>query len=138
MTRSRPGWLIALCAAILSGSAWLPWLITSAEGGGHASAIGGSAGAIVLPARFGVGQLIVLLAAVLLVAGAMVARELFTRLAAVVAVLDAVLIAALGLWYYRLNVVEPITVGYGFYLGAAAVVGALGCSVWALVTAVRR
>ncbi|TXI59226.1 hypothetical protein [Mycolicibacter arupensis] len=138
MTRSRPGWLIALCAAILSGSAWLPWLITSAEGGGHASAIGGSAGAIVLPARFGVGQLIVLLASVLLVAGAMVARELFTRLAAVVAVLDAVLIAALGLWYYRLNVVAPITVGYGFYLGAAAVVGALGCSVWALVTAVRR
>jgi len=68
----------------------------------------------------------------------MVARELFTRLAAVVAVLDAVLIAALGLWYYRLNVVAPITVGYGFYLGAAAVVGALGCSVWALVTAVRR
>lgn len=138
MTRSRPGWLIALCAAILSGSAWLPWLITSAEGGGHASAIGGSAGAIVLPPRFGVGQLIVLLASVLLVAGAMVARELFTRLAAVVAVLDAVLIAALGLWYYRLNVVAPITAGYGLYLGAAAVVGALGCSVWALVSAVRR
>lgn len=138
MTRSRPGWLIALCAALLSGSAWLPWLSTSANGGGHASAIGGSAGSIALPPRFGVGQLIVLLAAVLLVAGAMVARELFTRLAAVVALLDSVLIAGLGAWYYRLNVVAPITAGYGLYIGAVAVAGALGCSVWALVTAVRR
>ncbi|WP_067967373.1 hypothetical protein [Mycolicibacter icosiumassiliensis] len=138
MTRSRPGWLIALCAAILSVSAWLPWLTTSASGGGHASAIGGSAGAIALPPRFGVGQLIVLLAAVLLVAGAMVARELFTRLAAVVAVLDSVLLSALGFSYYRLNVVAPISPGYGLYIGAVAVAGALGCSVWALVTAVRR
>ncbi|WP_024441825.1 hypothetical protein [Mycobacterium sp. UM_WGJ] len=138
MTRYRPGWLIALCAALLSGSAWLPWLTTSAEGGGHASAIGGSAGAIALPPRFGVGQLIVLLASVLLVAGAMVARALFTRLAAVVAVLDSALITALGIWYYRLNVAAPINAGYGLYIGAVAVVGALCCSVWALITAVRR
>jgi len=138
MTRSRPGWLIALCAVLLSISAWLPWLMTSANGGGHASAIGGSAGAIVLPARFGVGQLIVLLAAGLLVAGAMVGRELFTRLAAVAALVISVLIGALGVWYYRLNVVAPITAGYGFYLGAVAAAGALGCSVWAMVTAVRR
>ena len=138
MTRWRPGWLIALCAALLSGSAWLPWLTTSANGGGHASAIGGSAGAIALPPRFGVGQLIVLLAAVLLVAGAMVARELFTRLAAAVAVLDSVLIAALGFWYYRLNVAAPIAAGYGLYIGAVAVAGALGCSIWALAAAMRR
>ncbi|WP_046315990.1 hypothetical protein [Mycobacterium sp. UM_Kg1] len=138
MTRWRPGWLIALCAAILSGSAWLPWLHTTAHGGGHASAIGGSAGAIELPPRFGVGQLIVLLASVLLVAGAMVARELFTRLAAVAALLDTVAIAALGVWYYRVNVVAPIAAGYGLYIGAVAVVGALVCSLWALVTAVWR
>lgn len=138
MTRSRPGWLIALCAAILSASAWLPWLSTTANGGGRASAIGGSAGVIVLPPRFGVGQLIVLLASVLLVAGAMIGRELFTRLAAVVALAVSVLIGALGAWYYRINVVAPITAGYGLYIGAVAVAGALGCSVWALVTAVRR
>lgn len=138
MTRWRPGWLIALCAALLSGSAWLPWLTTSANGGGHASAIGGSAGAIALPPRFGVGQLIVLLAAVLLVAGAMVARELFIRLAAAVSVLDSVLIAALGFWYYRLNVAAPIAAGYGLYIGAVAVAGALGCSIWALAAAMRR
>lgn len=138
MTRPRPGWLIALCAVVLSGSAWLPWLTTSANGGGHASAIGGSVGAITLPPRFGVGQLIVLLASVLVVAGAMIGRELFSRLAAVVALLASLLIGGLGVWYYQLNVVPPITAAYGLYLGAAAAVGALGCSVWALVSAVRR
>lgn len=138
MNGSRPGWLIALCAAILSGSGWLPWLSTSANGGGHASAIGGSFGAIVLPPRFGVGQLIMLLAAVLLVAGAMIGRQLFSRLASVVALAVSVIVAALGVWYYRLNVVAPIIPAYGLYIGAAAVAGALGCSVWALVNAVRR
>ncbi|MCV7385916.1 hypothetical protein [Mycolicibacter longobardus] len=138
MTRSRPGWLIALCAATLSASAWLPWLSTSANGGGHASAIGGSFGAIALPPRFGIGQLIVLLAAVLLVAGAMIGRELFSRLASVAALVISLLIGALGFWYYQLNVVAPIAAAYGMYVGAVAVAGALGCSIWALVSAVRR
>jgi hypothetical protein len=138
MTRSRPGWLIALFAVILSVSAWLPWLATSANGGGRASAIGGSAGSIALPPRFGVGQLIVLLAAALLVTGAMIGRGLFSRLASVAALVISSGIAGLGVWYFRLNVVAPITAGYGLYIGAASVVGALGCSLWALITAARR
>lgn len=138
MTHSRPGWLIALFAVILSVSAWLPWLTTSANGGGHASAIGGSVGSIVLPPRFGVGQLIVLLAAVLLVAGAMIGRGLFSRLASVAALVISLGIAGLGVWYYRLNVVGPITAGYGLGIGAVSVAGALGCSLWALVSTLRR
>ena len=62
MVRPRPGWLVALCAAILAVSAWLPWLTTTADGGGRANAIGGTVGNLVLPPRFGAGQLIVLLA----------------------------------------------------------------------------
>ncbi len=138
MTHSRPGWLIALFAVILSVSAWLPWLTTSANGGGHASAIGGSVGSIVLPPRFGVGQLIVLLAAVLLVAGAMIGRGLFSRLASVAALVISLGIAGLVVWYYRLNVVAPITVGYGLGIGTVSVAGALGCSLWALVSTLRR
>ncbi|MEB3034677.1 hypothetical protein [[Mycobacterium] nativiensis] len=138
MTRVHPGWLVALFAVILSISAWLPWLTTSANGGGHASAIGGSVGSIALPPRFGVGQLIVLLSAVLLVAGAMIGRGLFIRLAAVAALVISLGIAALGVWYYQLNVVAPISAGYGLYIGAVGVAGALGCSVWALVSAARR
>lgn len=134
----RPGWCIALCAAILSVSAWLPWLTTSAHGGGRASVIGGSVGAISLPPRFGVGQLIVLLAAALLVAGAMIGRGLFSRMASVAALVISLGISGLCFWYYGLNVVAPISAGYGLYLGAVSVVGALGCSVWALVSAVRR
>ncbi|MDD7811387.1 hypothetical protein PP713_02250 [Mycobacterium sp. CSUR Q5927] len=138
MTRSRPGWLIALFAVILSVSAWLPWLVTSANGGGRASAIGGSAGSIALPPRFGVGQLIVLLAAVLLVAGAMIGRGLFSTVASVAALVISLGIAGLGVGYYRLNVVAPITAGYGLYIGAVSVAGALVCSLWALVSAARR
>ena len=47
--RLRPGWLVVLFAAVLSVSAWLPWLTTSAEGGGRASAIGGAVGSIDAP-----------------------------------------------------------------------------------------
>jgi hypothetical protein len=138
MTRLHPGWLVALFAVILSVSVWLPWLTTSANGGGRASAIGGSIGAIALPPRFGVGQLIALLAAALLVAGAMIGRGLFNRLASVAALVISSGIAGLGVWYYQLNVVAPITAGYGLYIGAVSVAGALVCSVWALVSAARQ
>ena len=70
MVRLRPGWLVALCALIVAVSAWLPWLTSTADGGGRANAIGGIAGAMpVPPPGFGLGQLIVLLASSLIVAG---------------------------------------------------------------------
>ena len=133
MTRLRPGWLLAFCAAAISACAWLPWLTTSADGGGRSSAIGGSLGSIVLPARFGGGQLIVLLSSVLIVLGAMVAREISPRLAATAAVMVSLLLAALTWWYYRANVAAPVAAGYGFYLGAVLVFSAVLCSVWAVV-----
>lgn len=131
MIDPRPGWLVALCAVILSVSAWLPWLRTSANGGGHASAIGGSVGSIVLPGQFGIGQVIVLLASALLVAGAMIGRGLAARGATLAAIGISGLIIALGVWYYRLNVVAPISAAYGMWIGAISVVVALACSVWA-------
>ena len=68
MSRARPGWLVAVCALVVAVSAWLPWLRSSAGGGGRANGIGGVAGAMpVPPPNFGVGQLIVLLAATLVV-----------------------------------------------------------------------
>lgn len=132
MTRLHPGWLVALCAAILSVSVWLPWLTTGVEGGGHASAIGGAVGSLHLPPRFGVGQVIVLLASSLLVAGAMVARGLSVRVAAVATLVISLLIAGLTAWYYHLNVAPPIGAGYGLYLGAASAAGAVVCSGWTL------
>ena len=68
MIRAYPGWLVALCALVVAVSAWLPWLRSSAAGGGRANGIGGVAGTMpVPPPGFGVGQLIVLLAAALVV-----------------------------------------------------------------------
>ncbi len=131
----RPGWLVVLCGATLAVSAWLPWLTTSAAGGGRASAIGGTVGSISLPPRFGSGQLIVLLSSALIVTGAMAARNLSPRLAATAALVIAALIGVLTWSYYHLNVSPPVAAGYGFYIGAAAAVGALVCSVWALVAA---
>ncbi len=135
MTRLRPGWFVALCAALLGGSAWLPWLTTSAHGGGRASAIGGAVGSIVLPSRFGAGQLIVLLSAVLIVTGAMAARDLSPRLASAAALVISLLVAFLTWFYYHLNVSPPVAAGYGLYVGAACALAALACSVWALAAA---
>ena len=138
MRHLRPGWLLVFCAAAISACAWLPWLTTSADGGGRASAIGGSLGSIVLPARFGGGQLIVLLSSVLIVLGAMVARGISPRLAATAAVVVSLLLAALTWWYYRANVAPPVTAGYGLYLGAVCVLGAVLCSMWALTVTLAR
>lgn len=134
----RPGWLLALFAVGLSVSAWLPWLITSADGGGRANAIGGTLGSVSLPSRFGAGQVIVLLASVLLVLGAMVARGLFQRVAAAAAAVVAILVTVLTWWYFDTYVVAPVSAGYGFYIGAVCAAAALACSIWALVSSTRR
>jgi hypothetical protein len=131
----RPGWLIAVCAAALAVSAWLPWLTTGAQGGGRANAIGGASGSISLPARFGAGQLIVLLAAALVVAGAMSARGLSVRAASLAALALSLLIVGVTVWYYHLNVRTPVTAGYGLYVGGGVAVAAVVCSAWALVSA---
>ena len=138
MAHLRVGWVVVLCAVVLAVSAWLPWLTTPVLGGGRASAIGGTVGSIVMPPRFGAGQLIVLLASVLIVAGAMVARNLSPRLAAAAALVISVLLGVLTYWYYHLNVSPPVSAGYGFYIGAGAASAALLSSMWALVSALVR
>ncbi|CAN5267396.1 hypothetical protein BH09ACT8_BH09ACT8_36350 [soil metagenome] len=136
MARLRPGWFVTLCAAIVAVSVWLPWLTTSALGGGRASAIGGTVGSLQLSRGFGAGQLIVLLASTLLVAGAMTARGLSVRAASVGALVISLLIAALTGWYFYLYVSPPVTASYGFYIGAAGAGGAIAFSVWALIDTV--
>ncbi|MCI4674661.1 hypothetical protein [Candidatus Mycolicibacterium alkanivorans] len=136
MARLRPGWFVVLFAALLAGSAWLPWLTTSAQGGGRASAIGGTIGSLELPPRFGAGQLIVLFSSTLIVTGAMAARNLSPRLAATAALVISVLIGVLTWWYYHHNVSPPVAAGYGLYIGAACALAAVVCSAWALVVAI--
>jgi hypothetical protein len=109
-----------------------------ADGGGRASAIGGTLGSVSLPPRFGAGQVIVLLASVLLVLGAMVARDLFQRAAATAAAVVAILVAVLTWWYFDTHVVGPVSAGYGFYIGAVCAAATLACSIWSLVSATRR
>ena len=137
MSRVRPGWLVALCAAIVVVSAWLPWLTTSADGGGRANAIGG----VVVgelpapPPGFGVGQLIVLLGAALFVAGAMAGRGLSGRLASSAALAISVLVVVMTVWYYRLYVYPPVAAGYGLFVGGAVAAVAVILSVWAMMAA---
>ncbi|QRY51600.1 hypothetical protein [Mycolicibacterium septicum] len=134
MVRLRPGWLVALCAAVLVVVAWLPWLTTSANGGGRANAIGGAVGSIVLPHGFGAGQLIVLLGAALIVAGAMAGRGLSQRWASVAALVLSLGLVALTVWYYTLNVKGPVAAGYGLYVGGVMAVLAGLCSVWSFLS----
>ncbi len=137
MLRLRPGWLVALSAATVSVSAWLPWLTTGTGGGGWANAIGGSIGSLHLQRHFGPGQLIVLLSSTLLVAGAMVGRGLSARSASVAALVISLLVFALTVWYYDVYVKPPVSAGYGLYVGAAAAAAAVLCSVWALASSLR-
>lgn len=129
---------MALCAAIVVVAAWLPWLTTGADGGGRANAIGGAVGSIVLPRGFGPGQLIVLLGATLIVAGAMAGQGISERWASLAGVLISSVLVALTVWYYTLNVKPPVAAGYGLYVGGGLALLAVVCSVWALVTTVGR
>ena len=136
MARLRPGWFVVLCATVILVSTWLPWLTTSAAGGGRASAIGGKVGQFdVPPAGFGVGQLIVLLSTTLMVAGAMSARRLSARSSSAATLAISVLLAVLTAWYYRLYVGGPVEPGYGFYLGCVAIAVGIVLSVFAMVVA---
>lgn len=135
--RPRPGWLVALAAAVLVVSVWLPWLTTTAGGGGRANAIGGTHGSFPVASRFGAGQSIVLLASTLLVAGAMAGRGISPRWAAAAAVVVSAGVGALTAWYYRLNVGGAVTAGYGWYIAAVACAAAVLCSLWALIYALR-
>jgi hypothetical protein len=137
MTRMRPGWLVALFAATVSVSTWLPWLTTSINGGGSANAVGGSMGSLHLPPGFGAGQLTLLLSSTLLVAGAMVGRGLSAKSASVAALVISLLIAALTAWYYAINVKPPVSAAYGLYVGGTATAGTVACSLWALASSLR-
>ena len=132
----RPGWLVALFALVVSASAWMPWLTTGVGGGGWANAIGGRHGSLELPSGFGAGQLIVLLSSTLMVVGAMVGRGLSVKLASVVALVISLLIVALVVWYYKLNVHPPLSAEYGLYVGAVGAAGAVACSVSSVIAAV--
>lgn len=136
MARLRPAWFVVLCALVLLVSAWLPWLTTSADGGGRANAIGGKVGQIgVPPPGFGVGQLIVVLSSTLIVAAAMSARGLSARIASTVTLSISVLLAVMALWYFRLYVTPPVAAGYGLYVGGAATIVAIVLSVLTMVVA---
>ncbi|AGZ50451.1 hypothetical protein PJK45_28295 [Mycobacterium kansasii] len=133
--RLRPGWLVALFAVIVSVSTWLPWLTTTVGGGGWANAIGGTHGNLALPPGFGAGQLIALLSSTLLVAGAMVGRGLSAKLSSVVALVVSLLIVALTIWYYTINVNPQVSAEYGLYVGGGAAGCAVVCSLWAVAAA---
>lgn len=133
--RLRPGWLVALFATLMLASTWMPWLSTKVNGGGWANAIGGTHGSLELPRGFGAGQLIVLLSATLLVAGAMVGRGLSGRMPSVAALVVSLLIVALTVLYYNRNVSTVVAAEYGLYVGAIAAVCASGCALWAVVAA---
>src|ERR1700761_6686216 len=128
MPRIRPGWMVALFAATVSVSAWLPWLTTGINGGGWANAIGGSIGSLHLPHGFGPGQLIVMLSSALLVCGAMVGRGLSVRPASVAALVISLVVVALMVHYYSVNVKPPVSASYGLYVGGVAAASAVVCS----------
>jgi hypothetical protein len=126
---------VALFAAIVSASAWMPWLTTTVGGGGWANAIGGTHGSLILPRGFGAGQLIELLSSTLLVAGAVAGRGLSLKFASIAALTISLLLVALTALYYQRNVNPPVSAEYGLYVGAVGAVCAVACSLWTVAAA---
>ncbi|MCV7315274.1 hypothetical protein H7J77_06940 [Mycolicibacillus parakoreensis] len=135
MPRPQPGWSVAVCAVLVFASSWLPWLHSP---DGRANAVGGVVGALPRTDGFGAGQLILWLAAVLLVTGAMIGRGISPLASSVGALTVSLLLVATVTWYYRDNVTASIAAGYGLFTGAAGVAAATACSVWALLAALRE
>ncbi|MDT5008971.1 MAG: hypothetical protein QOH57_588 [Mycobacterium sp.] len=133
MTRLHPGWLVVLFATMIAISGWLPWRETTADGGGHSSAMGGTVGSIVPLSKFDAGQLIVLLASGLIVAGAMTARNLSVRVSAIAALVLSLSIGGLTIVYYLQKVHPPVDAAFGLYICAVATVLAVLCSAWGLL-----
>jgi hypothetical protein len=113
----------------------MPWLTTAENGGGWANAIGGTHGSLELPRGFGAGQLIVVLSSSLVVAGAVAGRGLSLLIASIAALVISLLIVAVTVWYYKLNVHTSIGAEYGLYVAAVGAAFAVLCSVWAVVDA---
>jgi hypothetical protein len=130
--------MVALSAAMVSMSVWLPWLTTGRGGRGWATAIGGSVDGLHVQQRFGTAQLIVVLSSALLVAGAVVGRGLSTRTASVAALVISLGVVALMVRYYAVNVRPPVSAAYGLYLGGVSAAAALLCSAWAVAVSLRR
>ena len=123
-----------MCALVVAVSAWLPWL-TSSAGDGRANAIGGVVGAMPAPPPgFGVGQLVVLLASTLVVAGAMAARGISRRWASSAALAISLVLVALAVWFYRLYVYPPVSAGYGLFVGGSVALVAVLLSVWTMLS----
>jgi hypothetical protein len=67
----------------------------------------------------------------------MAGRDISARWAAAAALLISAGVAALTAWYYRLHVAHAVVAGYGLYVAVGAVAAAIGCSVRALIHALR-
>jgi hypothetical protein len=131
MTRLQPGWLVVLFAALIAISGWLPWR-TKTDGSGHSNAIGGIVGNLPPLPKFDAGQLIVLLASTLVIAGAMTARDISARVSAVAALVLSLCIGGLTVVYYRQKILPGVDASYGLYISAVATGAAALCSLWAL------
>ena len=62
----------------------------------------------------------------------MAGRGLSARLASAAALAISLLLVALTVWYYHINVHPPVSAGYGLYIGAVVAIAAVLCSVWSL------
>jgi hypothetical protein len=67
----------------------------------------------------------------------MVGRGLSARPASIGALAISLILVALMVRYYSVNVKPPVSAAYGLYVGGVATGAALLCSVWALAAAPR-
>jgi peptidoglycan biosynthesis protein MviN/MurJ (putative lipid II flippase) len=67
----------------------------------------------------------------------MVGRGLSVKPASVAALLISLVVVALMVRYYHVNVRPPVSAAYGLYVGGVAASAAMLCSMWALASSLR-
>jgi hypothetical protein len=57
--------------------------------------------------------------------------------ASVAALAISLIVVALTVWYYDVNVKPPVSAAYGLYVAGTAAAAAMLCSMWALAASLR-
>ena len=109
---------------------WLPWLTNDS---GSVTGLGSATGNASASGGFGPGNLVLVLAAVTVLVGALRARMKSPLVTSVIALVVSVVALLLTFVYYGVNVDDRFFAGAGLYLSIVGLVVAVVASVWAII-----
>lgn len=118
------GGLIALIGT------WLPWLT---HGDDTLTGLGKTTTGVAPDGGLGYGYLMAVTGAIVVVLGSVRAQNKAPRATAIVALVLAALAIFDAFWFYKLNVDDDVSAGYGLYISIAGMAVAAISAIWAFI-----